>query len=91
MPFLAKHYPKSVSSLTIYLAHHKFRLFPKLNTALKGSKIITVDEIKENVIKQLTTMQKECFSDCFENWNGHWYKYLRFYSDYSELDSTSMS
>ncbi|XP_042236618.1 CAD protein-like, partial [Homarus americanus] len=68
------------------LAPFDFWLFSKLKSLLKGRRFQTVDEIKENVTRQLMKIPKEDFADCFEKWKGRWEKCVRFQGGYFEGD-----
>jgi len=52
-------------------------LFLKLKLPLKGRRFQTANEIKENVTRQLMTIPKKDFSDCFEKWKERWDKCVR--------------
>jgi hypothetical protein len=41
---------------------------------LKGRRFQTVEEINENVTRQLMTIMKKEFADCSEKWKGCWDK-----------------
>jgi hypothetical protein len=45
-----------------------------------------VDEIKENVTRQLMVILKEDFTDCFEKWKGCWDKCVISQGEYFEGD-----
>jgi hypothetical protein len=53
---------------------------------LKGRRFQTANDIKENVMRQLMTIPKKEFSDCFEKWKERWDKYVRSQGEYFEGD-----
>ncbi|WP_189514017.1 transposase, partial [Streptomyces narbonensis] len=50
------------------LAPADFFLFPKFKTALKGRRFESVESIKENSLKELFSIPKEAYQDCFQKW-----------------------
>jgi hypothetical protein len=68
------------------LAPCDFWFFPKLKSPLKGRRYQTVEEIIENMTRQLTVIPKEDFADCLEKRKGCWDKCVISQADYSEGD-----
>ena len=72
--FLAKH------SITVLphppyspnLAPCDFFLFPMLKKPLKGRRFETIPEIKANATKELKSIKKEAYLDCFRKWKHCW-------------------
>jgi hypothetical protein len=54
--------------------------------SLKGRTFQAVEEIKENVTRQLMVIPKEDFVDCFEKWKGCWDNCIIFQEEYFERD-----
>jgi transposase len=54
------------------LAPADFFLFPKLKSTLKGRRFDTIEEIKENSLRQLKAIPKQAFQDSFETWKKRW-------------------
>ena len=50
------------------LAPADFFLFPKLKATLKGSRFQTVEEIKENAIRELRVITESAFWEAFQQW-----------------------
>jgi transposase len=48
------------------LAPAEFFLFPKLKTTLKGHRFLTVEEIKENTIRELCAITETVFQEAFQ-------------------------
>lgn len=70
MGFLAKH---SIPLLdhppySPDLATCDFYLFPKVKSALKGTKIESVEAVKEKAARVLKELTEENFHHCFEQW-----------------------
>jgi transposase len=55
-----------------HLASADFFLFPKLKSTLKGGRFDTIEEIKENLLRDLKAIPKQVFQDCFQNWKKRW-------------------
>ena len=49
-----------------------FFLFPKLKTTLKGHHFQTIEEIQENVIRELRTITESAFQEAFQQWKKCW-------------------
>jgi hypothetical protein len=43
-------------------------LLPKLKSDFKGRRIATIEEIKENSLRDLKAIPKQAFQHCFQNW-----------------------
>jgi len=72
--YLAKH-QTSVVSYPPYsqdLAPADFFLFLKLKTILKGHRFQTIEDIKENVIRELRAITESAFQEVFKQWKKRW-------------------
>ncbi len=73
--FLTKHETTVVPQppYCLDLAPADFFLFPKLKSYLKGRRFQMVEEIEENLIRDLRTIPQNTFQDAFQNWKnvGH--------------------
>jgi transposase len=45
-----------------------FFLFPKLKTTLKGRRFQTIEEIQENMIRELRTITESALQEAFHQW-----------------------
>jgi transposase len=54
------------------LAPADFFLFLKLKSILKGRSFATIEEIKENSLRDLKVIPKQVFQDFFQNWKKLW-------------------
>jgi hypothetical protein len=54
------------------LAPADFFLFPKLKTTLKGRCFQKIEEIQENMIKELHAITESVFQEAFQEWKKHW-------------------
>lgn len=54
------------------LAPADFFLFPKLKSSLKGRRFQTIEEIKENSLRDLHAIPEDAFQDAFEKWKHRW-------------------
>jgi alpha-L-fucosidase len=72
--YLAKHQTSVVShpAYSPDLAPADFFLFPKLKATLKGSRFQTVEEIKENAIRELRAIAESAFQEAFLQWKKRW-------------------
>jgi transposase len=68
------------------LAPADFFLFPKLRTTLKGHNFQTIEEIKENVIRELCAITGSVFQEAFQQWKKHWEWCIISRGDYFEGD-----
>ena len=50
------------------LAPADFFLFPRLKATLKGCRFQTIEEIQENVIRELRTITESAFQEAFQQW-----------------------
>ncbi|KAG7154705.1 Mariner Mos1 transposase-like 3 [Homarus americanus] len=84
--FLAKHRITQVSQppYSPDLVPCNFWLFSKQKSPLKGKRFQTVDEIKENAMRQLIKNPKEDIADSFEKWKGCREKCVRSQGEYLE-------
>jgi len=64
-----------------------FFLFPKLKTTLKGHRFLTVEEIKENAIRELCAITESAFQEVFQQWKKYWEWYIASRGDYFKGDS----
>ena len=72
--YLAKHQTSIVPnpSYSPQLAPADFFLFPKLKTTLKGHRFQTIEEIQENVIRELCTITGSALQEAFQQWKKRW-------------------
>ncbi|PNF23469.1 Mariner Mos1 transposase [Cryptotermes secundus] len=68
------------------LAPSDFFLFPRMKRSLKGKRFRDVDEVKENTLKALNSIQPQEFQHCFEQWQKHWDKCINAHGQYFEGD-----
>jgi len=69
------------------LAPAHFFLFPKLKTILTGHHFQTIDEIQENLIRELHAITESAFQEAFQQWKKHWERCITSSGDYFEGDS----
>jgi len=69
------------------LAPVEFFLFLKLKTALKGRRFQTIEEIKENAIRELHAVTESVFQETFQQWKKRWERCFARRGDYFEEDS----
>ena len=75
------------STLSLDLAPVHFFLFPKHKTSLKGRCFQTIEEIQENVIRELRAITESAFREAFQQWNKCWEQCFASRGDYFEGDS----
>ncbi|PNF28850.1 hypothetical protein B7P43_G04434 [Cryptotermes secundus] len=63
-----------------------FFLFPRMKRSLKGKRFRDVDEVKENALKALNSIQPQEFQHCFEQWQKRWDKCINAHGQYFEGD-----
>jgi len=68
------------------LAPADFFLFPKLKSSLKGRRFQTVEEVEENLIRDLCTIPQNMFQDAFQNWKKGWEWCIKSGGEYFEGD-----
>ncbi|PNF28730.1 hypothetical protein B7P43_G07777 [Cryptotermes secundus] len=68
------------------LALSDFFLFPRMKRSLKGKRFRDVDEVKENTLKALNSIQPQEFQHCFEQWQKRWDKCINAHGQYFEGD-----
>jgi hypothetical protein len=49
-------------------------LFPKLKMSLKGKRFDDINTIKDNTTKHLSSIPKDSFRKCFQQWQKCWHK-----------------
>jgi transposase len=69
------------------LAPADFFSFPKLTTTLKGRRFQTIEEIKENAIRELRAITESAFQKAFQQWKKRWERYIASRGEYFEGDS----
>ena len=87
--YLAKH-QTSVVPHPLYspdIAPADFFLFPKPKTTLKGCRFQTIEEIQENVIKELCAITESVFQEAFQQWKKRWERCITSRGDYFEGNS----
>ena len=87
--YLAKHQTSVVPHppYSPDLAPADFFLFPKLKTALKGRRFQTIEEIRENAIRELGAITESAFQEAFQQWKKCWELCIAIRGDYFEGDS----
>jgi len=84
--YLAKH-QTSVMPHPPYspnLAPADFFLFAKLKITLKGRRFQTIEEIQENVIRELRAVIESVFQEAFQQWKKRWERCIASRGDYFE-------
>jgi len=66
------------------LAPADFFLFPKLKTTLKERRFQTIEEIKENVVRELLAVTVSVFQEAFKQWKKCWEWCIASKGDYFE-------
>ena len=56
------------------MAPADFFLFPKLKLPLRGSRFQSIEDIKENLRRELKSIPENAFKKCFDNWIIRWHK-----------------
>ena len=69
------------------LAPEDFFLFPKLKTTLKGCYFQNIEEIQENVIRELCAITESAFQEAFQQWKEQCERCIASTGDYFEGDS----
>jgi len=87
--YLAKHQTAVVPHppYSLVLAPADFFLFPKLKTTLKGCRFQTIEEIQENVIRELHVITDSSFQEAFQQWKKCWEWCIASRGDYFKGDS----
>jgi len=80
--FVVPHPPYSLD-----LAPAEFFLFPELKTTLKRRNFKTIEEIQENVIRELRAIIESAFQEAFQQWKKRWERCITSRGDYFEGDS----
>jgi len=60
------------STLFSGLSPSRLFLFPTLKTTLKGSRFQTIEEIQQNVIRELRAITESAFQEAFKQWKKGW-------------------
>ena len=83
--YLAKHQTSVVPHppYSPDLAPADFFLFPKLKTTLKGCHFQTIEEIKENAVRELRAITESAFQEAFQQWKK-WERCIASGGDYFE-------
>jgi len=56
------------------LAPSDFWLFPTLKMGLKGTRFVSMEDIKSNATAELRKIPEEAFRRCFQQWQDRWSK-----------------
>nr|APL98288.1 putative DD34D transposase [Bactrocera tryoni] len=72
------------------LAPCDFFLFPKLKLPLRGTRFQSIEEIKQNSLKELKAIPKSAYEKCFEDWKNRWHKCITSGGDYFEGDKINI-
>jgi len=86
--YLAKHHTSIVPHppYSSDLAPAEFFMFPKHTATLKGHHFQTIEEIQENVIRELRAITESAFQEAFQQWNKR-EQFIAIRGDYFEGDS----
>jgi hypothetical protein len=57
-----------------------------MKRSLKRKRFRDVDEVKENTLKALNSIQPQKFQHCFEQWQKRWDKCINGHGQYFEGD-----
>jgi len=68
------------------LASADFFLFPTLKTTLKGRRFQTIEEIQQNVIRELRAITESAFQEAFKQWKKGWKRCVASRGDCCEGD-----
>ena len=60
------------------IASLDFSLFPTIKTTLKGRRSPTIEEIKENEIRQLGAITESAFQEAFQQWKKRWERFIAY-------------
>jgi len=87
--YLAKHQTSAVPHppYSLDLAPADVFLFPKLKTTLKGRRFRTIEQIRENAIRELRTTTESALQEAFQQWKKRWERCIACSGDYCEGDS----
>ena len=87
--YLAKHQTSVVPHppYSPDLAPADFFLFPILKITLEGHRFLTIEEIKENAIRDLCAITESAFQEAFQQWKKCWEWCIASRGDYFEGDS----
>jgi hypothetical protein len=85
--FLANHGIPVVQQLPFSpdMAPCDFWLFPKLEMALKGKRFDD-NTFEENMTSDMSSIPKDCFKRCFQQWPNRWHKCIASEGAYFEED-----
>ena len=72
------------------LAPADFFLFPKLKLPLRGTRFQSIEDIKENSRRQLTSIPKSAYKKCFDDWIIRWHKCIISEGAYFEGDKIKL-
>ena len=76
-----------ISSWRTDFAPADFFLFPTLENALKWHRLQNIEEIKENMTRQLRAIKQNAFQETFQKWKKGWQPAIASGGDYFEGDS----
>ena len=62
-------------------------MFPKWKSSLKGRRFQTVEEIEENLIRDLRSVPQNTFQDAFQKWKKCWERGIKSGGGYCEVGS----
>jgi len=87
--YLAKHQTSVVPHppYSLDLAPVDFFLSPKLKTTLRGRRFQTIEEIQENLIRELSAIIESAFQEAFQQCKKCWEWRNASRGDYFEVDS----
>jgi hypothetical protein len=73
------------------LAPHDFRLFPKVNSALKRRRFRYTEDIQKHVTTALKAIPQQGFQKCFHQWQHRWVKCVGAQWEYFEGDPSQQA
>jgi hypothetical protein len=87
--YLARHQTSVVPhpSYSADIVPADFFQFPKLKTTLKGRRFQTIEEIKENAIRELRVITERAFQEAFQQWKKRWERCIASRGDCFEGDN----
>lgn len=72
------------------MAPADFFLFPRLKLPLRGTRFQSIENIKENSLRELKSISKNAFKKCFDDWIIRWHKSIISEGAYFEGDTINL-
>jgi len=73
------------------MAPADFFLFPKLKLSLRGTRFQSIEDIKENLRRELKSIPENAFKKCFDDWIIRWHKCIISEGVYFESDTINLN